>query len=216
MFKFSISVILMLCAGISFGQQDPEAKKILDRVAEKNKAYSTIQADFELTISNRRDDRESTSSGHIKLKGEMYYMETMGTQVFCDGKQTWSYMQDIKEVTISEANSHNGDILENPAKIFDFYNRDFKYRLVGEAKLDAGWTYEIDLFPNSLDQPYSRFKLLILRDSYEIYMIKALGKDGVDYGAHFKNYKYNETLPDALFTFDATKHKGVEVIDLRF
>lgn len=212
-----IFLFILLCiVPLVQAQQDPEAKKILDKVSEKSKEYSSIQADFEFIITNRREDYTSTSEGHIKIKGEKYYMETMDTRVYYDGKNIWSYLEDVNEVTITAANSEEEDVFENPVKVFDFYNRDFKYNLVGEAKLDVGWTYEIDLFPNNLEQPYSRFKILILRDTYEIYMIKAVGKDGVDYSARFTNFIYNEPLPDNLFTFKPSEHKGVEVIDLRF
>jgi outer membrane lipoprotein-sorting protein len=206
---FSVSLI-------GSAQQDPAAKEILDRVAEKNKQYISIQANFELIIENRREDQTSVSSGIIKIKGEKYYMESMGTKVFFNGTTIWSYMEDINEVTISEPDQNSDDIIENPVMIFDFYNRDFKYRLVGEAKLDEGWMYEIDLFPNSLQQPYSRFKIYIKRDTEELFMLKAVGKDGIDYVAYLKNMKYNEELSNDYFEFDPSRHKGIEVIDLRF
>jgi outer membrane lipoprotein-sorting protein len=215
--KQNIILILLFSVLISgFAQQDPNAKKILDRVAEKSKQYTSIQADFELTIENRREDQVSTSSGIIKIKGEKYYLESLGSKVFFDGKTLWSYMEDINEVTITEPDQESDDIIENPIKIFDFYNRDFKYHLVGEAKLDEGWMYEIDLFPNNLEQPYSRFKIYIKRNTEELFMLKAVGKDGIDYTAFLKNMKYNEDLPDEGFEFDPSKHKGIEVVDLRF
>lgn len=216
MIKISLKLVMLLVGLSVFAQQDPEAKKILDRVAAKSKEQSTIQAEFEFTITNRPEGKTSSSTGLIKMRGEMYYMESMGTKVYFDGTSIWSYLEDVNEVTISEAEEGDEDIMENPSKIFEFYNRDYKYKLVGEAMLDAGWTYEIDLFPNNLEQAYSRFKILVLRDSDEIYMIKAVGKDGVDYSAHFRNYIYNENLSSDYFTFDVSKHKGVEVIDLRF
>lgn len=215
--KYSFLLISIFSVSLmGFAQQDPAAKEILDRIAEKNKQYVSIQADFELVIENRREDQTSESSGIIKLKGEKYYMESMGTKVFFNGSTIWSYMEDINEVTISEPDLDSDDIIENPVKIFDFYNRDFKYHLLGEVKLDEGWMYEIDLFPNSLQQPYSRFKIYITRNTEELFMLKAVGKDGIDYSAFLKNMKYNEELSDNLFEFDPSKHKGIEVIDLRF
>jgi outer membrane lipoprotein-sorting protein len=209
-------IILFLVSLTGVAQQDPAAKEILDRVAEKNKQYKSIQANFELIIENRREDQTSGSSGIIKIKGEKYYMESMGTKVFYNGTTLWSYMEDINEVTISEPDQESDDIIENPVKIFDFYNRDFKYHLIGEAKLDEGWMYEIDLFPNNLQQPYSRFKIFIKRDNEELFMLKAVGKDGIDYEAILKDMKYNEELPESMFEFDPSKHKGIEVIDMRF
>ena len=126
-------IILFLVSLTGVAQQDPAAKEILDRVAEKNKQYKSIQANFELIIENRREDQTSGSSGIIKIKGEKYYMESMGTKVFYNGTTLWSYMEDINEVTISEPDQESDDIIENPVKIFDFYNRDFKYHLIGEG-----------------------------------------------------------------------------------
>lgn len=209
-------LVLFSAFATGFAQQDPSAKKILDGVADKNKQYRSIQADFELIIENRREDQISTSSGIIRIKGEKYYLESLGSKVFFDGNTLWSYMEDIKEVTITEPDQESDDFIENPIKIFDFYNHDFKYRLAGEVKLDEGWMYEIDLFPNNLEQPYSRFKIYIKRNTEELYMLKAVGKDGIDYTAFLKNMKYNEELPDKGFEFDPSKHKGIEVIDLRF
>jgi outer membrane lipoprotein carrier protein len=211
-----ISLTLITLCFFLKAQQDPEAKKILDLVSEKNKGYTTIQTKFVLTVENRREDKKSSTTGLLKIKGEKYYMESFGTKVFFDGKTLWSYAQDVNEVTINEPDTVSGDFVENPAMIFDFYNRDFKYKLVGETKIDAGWMYEIDLFPISLEQPYSRFKLYIKRDTYELYMVKAIGKDGVDYTANLKDTKYNEAIADDVFIFKPAKYKGVEIVDMRF
>jgi outer membrane lipoprotein-sorting protein len=216
MHKFILFPIFFLLFNTVFSQQDPEAKVILDRVAEKTKNYSTIQADFELIIENHRDGKNSKSIGSVKMKGEKYYIESMGSKVYFDGKTIWSYMEDLNEVNISVPDSAKEDFIENPTKIFSFYNRDFKYQLIGEVQTDEGWMYEIDLFPNNLDQPYSRFKLLVHRDTDDIYKVTAVGKEGVDYTAYIKNTKYNKPLTDDLFVFKPEKHKGIEINDMRF
>ena len=217
--KILSALLILLClAGKLFGQlgQDPEAKKILDRVSQKTKAYSTIQADFELNIENKQIKKTTKTTGLIKIKGDKYYMESMDTKVYFDGKTMWNYLVDDKEVTITTPDTSEMDFTENPVKIFTFYNNDFKYVLVGESRFDIGWTYEIDLFPKDLKQPYSRFKLFIRKDNDDIYMISAVGKDGITYTAYLKNLKYNEEIPDSQFTFDPAKHKKVEIEDMRF
>lgn len=206
---------LLLLPLWAFTQQDPEAKKILDEVSLKVKNCQTIQADFELVIEDKKSDKSTKSKGLVKIKGDKYYMESMGSKVFFNGKTMWSYLEDVNEVTISEPSQTDNDFVENPAKIFTFYNRDFKYHLVGEARLDAGWMYEIDLFPMTLDQPYSRIKIYVGRETKELYLIKAIAKDGISYSAFIRNTKYDEALNDNLFQFTPEKHKGIEIVDLR-
>lgn len=213
---FLIITIIIIGSLSSMAQQDPEAKKILDKVAAKSKTYSSIQADFELIIENRRDNKVSKTSGKIKIKDDKYYMETLGSKVYFDGTTLWTYQEDINEVIISSPDSDDDDFVENPSKIFDFYDRDFKYKLTGEVELDEGWMYAIDLFPINLQQPYSRYKVLIKKDSYELFLITAVGKDGIDYSASLFNTKYNENLDNSSFTFRPERHKGIEVVDLRF
>jgi outer membrane lipoprotein-sorting protein len=213
--NIAVLLLTILCTGLN-GQQDPEAKKILDRVSSKNKQYSTIESSFELSIENRREDFSSSSKGNIVIKGVKYYMETPGTKVFYNGETLWTFMEDINEVSISEPDKASGDFMENPTMIFDFYNNDFKYRLVGEVKLNDKWMYEIDLFPSDLDQPYSRFKIYIIKESEEIYRISAIGKDGIDYTATMYNSRYNVPVDDTKFIFDPEKYQGIEIIDLRF
>jgi len=210
-----LGIALLFSCGV-FAQQDPEAKKILDRVSQKVKSATTLQADFELAVENRTENQKTSSKGIIKIKSKKYYMESMGTKVYFDGTTMWSFMEDVNEVTISTPANTSDDFVENPALIFDFYNRDFKYRLVGEVNMDEGWMYEIDLFPMNLEQPYSRFKILIKRDTDELFMVSAVGKEGVDYTVNIRNLKYNQPISDSQFSFDQSKHKNVEVIDLRF
>lgn len=217
--KIITILFILLCLANKLSAQlgqDPEAKKILDRVSAKTKSHSTIQANFELDIDNRQIKKKTKSTGLIKIKGDKYYMESMGTKVYFDGKTMWNYLVDDKEVTITTPDTSEEDFVENPAKIFTFYNHDFKYVLVGESKFDIGWTYEIDLFPKDLSQPYSRFKLFTRKDNDDIYMISAIGKNGINYTVYLKNIKYDETIPDSQFTFDPSKHKKVEVEDMRF
>jgi outer membrane lipoprotein-sorting protein len=78
---FIVINIFLITVYSAIAQQDPEAKKILDRVAEKTKSHTSIQADFKLIIENRRDDKVSKTEGKIKIKGDKYYMESIGSKV---------------------------------------------------------------------------------------------------------------------------------------
>ena len=57
----------------------------------------------------------------------------MGSIVYFDGKTIWTYTEEFDEVIINEPDSLDDNFISNPAKIFYWYNRDFKYRYVGET-----------------------------------------------------------------------------------
>jgi len=215
MLKYSLLIFILLYANCAFCQQDSDARIILERVAEKTKSYKSIQADFELVIEDRKENIQTFSGGQILLKGNKYKVESMGSIVYFDGKTIWTYTEEFDEVIINEPDSLDDNFISNPAKIFYWYNRDFKYRYVGETLVNDRKMHEIDLYPRNLDQPYSRFKIFIDVDKNILSTIKVSGKDGIDYLISIKNYITNNELDDSIFTFDESKHKKVEIIDLR-
>ena len=204
-----------ILSGITFGQQDPEAKKILDQVAANTKKYKTIQADFKLSVINRPEKKTSDSEGKIKIKGDKYQMDMLGTKVYYNGKTMWNYNPDVKEVTITEPDKNDSDFMENPAKIFTWYNRDFKYQFIKKFKKNGRNFYEIYLFPKNLNQPYVRFNVIIDADTDQISSITSIGKEGIDYRIELSNIVTDKPLDNSIFEFDPAKHKKVEVIDMR-
>jgi outer membrane lipoprotein carrier protein len=214
--KYNLIIFLLLLAEYAICQQDPEARKILDAVAEKTKSYKSIQADYELIIEDHKENIQSDSKGQIIIKKNKYKLESTGSTVYYDGKTMWTYTQDNEEVVITEPDTLDENFLSNPAKIFYFYNRDFKYRYVGGVMTDNTKMYEIHLFPINLDQPYSRIKLYIDVNKDILSAISIVGKDGVDYNILLSNYITDKDFDDSVFTFDNSKFKKAEIIDLRY
>lgn len=209
-FLMSFSICFPLAA-----QQDPEAKVILDRMVEKLKQYQSIQSDFSLVVFDHKENHKSTSSGTILIKGDKYKVASGGTTVYYNGTTMWTYAEDNNEVTITEPDSQDDNFLSNPARIFAFYDRDFKYLYRGETTIDSTVMDEIDLFPRDLDQPYSRFKVFIAQQTGQLAILSAVGKDGVDYSVFLKNTVTNKVFSDAVFTFEPVKHKKITVVDMR-
>jgi outer membrane lipoprotein-sorting protein len=127
----------------------------------------------------------------------------------------WTYTPDNKEVTITEPNNKGSEFLSDPASIFTFYNRDFKYRYIRETVLSGSRCHEIDLYPKNLNQPYIRIKIFISVKNEMPEIISSIGKDGVDHTVYLKNFVFDREINDATFAFDPAKFKKVEVIDMR-
>ena len=214
--KYSLVIFILFLSKYAVCQQDPDARKILDIVAEKTKSYKSIQADYELIIDDRKEDIQSDSKGQIIIKKNKYKLESAGSTVYYNGKTMWTYTQDNEEVVVTEPDTLDENFLSNPAKIFYFYNRDFKYRYIGEVMTDKTKMHEIHLFPVNLDQPYSRIKLYIDVNRDILSAISVVGKDGVDYNISLSNYITDKDFDDSIFIFDKSKFKKAEIIDLRY
>ncbi len=214
--KYSLLIFVLLCIKYSYCQQDPDARKILDAAAEKTKSCKSIQAEYELIIEDRKEDIKSDSKGQIIVKNKKYRLESEGSSVYYDGKTMWTYTSDNEEVVVTEPDTLDENFLSNPAKVLYFYNRDFKYRYVGEVTAYNTRMHEIHLFPANLDQPYSRIKLYIDADKNLLSAVSIVGKDGVDYNISLSNYVTDKDFDDSVFTFDKSKFKKAEIIDLRY
>jgi outer membrane lipoprotein-sorting protein len=209
-----ILFLFPLCCPLA-AQQDPEAKEILDRMSEKIKQYQSMQLDFSLIVFDHKEKQKNTSNGTIIIKGDKYKVSSAGSTVYFNGTTMWTYDENDHEVTITEPDNQDDDFLSNPAKVFTFYNRDFKYVYRGETTIDSTAMDEIDLFPRNLDQPYSRFKVFIEKNTGQLAIFSAVGKDGIDYSVFLKNMVTNKDFPDAVFTFDPAKYKKISVVDMR-
>lgn len=195
--------------------QDPVAGQILERVAKKTNSLSSLQTDFELVIHDRKDGTRTTSKGTLLLKKEKYRLNSEGSMVYFDGTTMWTFIPENNEVTITQPELTSGNFLSNPSSFFDSYKEDFKYRYVREHVQNGIICQELDLFPKNLNQPYSRIKVIVNKTTDLPESISSIGKDGVDYIVSLKNVVINKLIADSEFTFNPSKHKKIEIVDMR-
>ncbi|MDR2929136.1 MAG: outer membrane lipoprotein carrier protein LolA [Cytophagaceae bacterium] len=215
--KTLVSVISIFAFATLLCAQSPDvlkAKAILDKVAEKTKTYSTIRADFSITLENKQANITDTYQGKIILKGNKYKAEIMNTETFYDGKTIWSYLPDANEVNVSDPSMMEDELLD-PASIFTIYDKNFKYIYAGETSINGKKADIVDLFPENRDKPYSRIKVYVYKDNLQFAKLVQIGKDGNNYIIDIKKMEINVPADDSMFKFDETKHPGVEVIDMR-
>ncbi|MDR2037815.1 MAG: outer membrane lipoprotein carrier protein LolA [Bacteroidales bacterium] len=212
---------LLICSVFSlYGQTDARSQKIMDEVVDKFKSYAGVQVDFSLTITNLQDNSEEEQKGKIWLKNEKYKLELPDNILFFDGTKLYQYYPDVNEVNINqpdleEVNDDEDIQLLHPQTIFNLSSKKFKSNLVKESTQYNRPVYEIDLYPVQLKTTkYSRIRLYIERNKLQIVYLKAFLKDGTQYTITFSPYNVTNALPDTFFTFDKSKHPGVEIIDL--
>ena len=193
------------------GNNDPEAKTVLDAVSAKFKTFKSIQAKFKIVIENNVGKVIGTKSGTVYLKGTKYRISiAIGQEVFCDGNNVWTYTKADNEVVISKLDMGNNTI--TPQKLFtNFYDKDFLYKLNGER---AG-KQEIELTPIDKTKPFYKVLVNVDKKSQTIANTKVFEKAGNRYTSSVAGMNTSVVLPDAQFVFDAKKYPGVNVEDNR-
>jgi outer membrane lipoprotein carrier protein len=198
----------------SLGTSDPDAKKVLDALSAKLKSYKAIQANFSLKVEDAKGKLQGNKNGTIYIKGTKYHISVTGQEIFCDGKDVWTYDKASNEVTIAKSDPTVNTI--SPEKFFtNFYDKDFLYKLNGESKQGGRTVQEVELTPVDKSKPYYKSYLYIDKALHTMASLKLLDKSGNVYTITTHNLNGNAPLTDAQFTFNKAKFPGVEEEDLR-
>jgi len=209
----AISLILIISSFLSFAQQDPEAKKILDQISEKTKTYKSIQIVFSYIFENKTENIHDTVTGEITIKGKKYKLKMLNYEIYYDGKTMWNYLPADAEVTISEP-VDDEESLTNPANLLTIYDKGFKYRYNGLINENKREFHEIDLFPkNPKEKKYFKVQLIVDKKTLNITKFITSTKDGSQVIVEVENMKTDIETDDSKFVFKPTP--DIEINDMR-
>jgi outer membrane lipoprotein-sorting protein len=198
----------------SLGKNDPEAKKVLDAVSAKFKSYKSLKGNFALEIKDAAGKVQGKKTGTVSMKGTKYRVSINGQEIFCDGKNVWTYDKGANEVQVAQFDNSSASI--TPQKLFtNFYDKDFLYKLNGEKTTGGKTIQEIELTPTDKSKPFFKVLLSIDKASKMITNTQIFEKSGNRYAYFMSNVVTNSNITDDTFVFDAKKYPGVEVVDLR-
>ncbi|MFZ1664597.1 MAG: outer membrane lipoprotein carrier protein LolA [Flavobacteriales bacterium] len=198
----------------SFGQDDPKSRAIVDQLIAKNKSYTSFDADFTSRLVNTASKLDVKQEGNIKVKGRKFRLTLLDNVVINDGTALYTYSKKSNEVSISDPKDMDETL--DPANLFNVYEKGFKSLYVGASMEDGVAVETIKLFP--LDPAKKAFHTVILtvdKNKMEPRKVLMKYKDGNEVTYTLKNFKPNQEMVDALFSFDKAKYPGVEVNDMR-
>lgn len=219
---YTVAIFLITVCCYSFaqnaskglGNSDPDAKKILDAVTAKFKTYSSVKAAFALKIENSAGKVQGTKKGTAYMKGNQYKVELTEQEIFCDGKNIWTYDKSSNEVQVSKFDPSSNNF--TPQKIFtNFYDKDFLYKLNEDVKEGGKTMQEIELTPTDKNKAFFKILAYVDKASKNIVSTKVFEKNGNRYTYNVTSFIPNAKLDNNLFVFDAKKYPGVETIDLQ-
>lgn len=212
---FSILTFFLSIFGYQPDKQlnDPKAKTLLDAVSKTYKGFNSIEAGFTLTTVNPQQNKTTTQTGNVWLKGEKYKLLMGKQEIFCDKQSVWTYLKDINEVQINDYEANKEDI--TPSNMFTIYQNDFNYMMNGEEVVDKTNCSVVDLMPKDKSKPFFKVRIWIDKNGKYIKRMKVFDKNGNLYTYNVTSFNSKANLEDNFFKFDATKHPGVHVEDLR-
>lgn len=195
---------------------DPEAVKVLNSLKKQYDQYTSVEADFVLTIEMPEED-PVIQKGNVKRQGDQYHISMPSQQIISDGKNLWFHQIDNKSVQWQTVDPDDtSDELLSPQNFMQFYeNGKFVAAPVTVANEDGQPVRWIELKPVDEDSEYFKFRVSIALKKDAIRQVKAFGKDGSRYTFAINALTPNKDFKASIFTFNAADFPGVTVEDLR-
>jgi outer membrane lipoprotein-sorting protein len=207
--------LLLLVSGFqfAFGQYDPKALEILEDMSSKYNEIPSFQAQFTYTLHNPQENINEEFNGEVTVKGEKFRLKMGGQEIYNNGNTVWTYLPEVNEVNIDNYYPESGDL--SPSKIYSAYRDGYKYMFLEEAK-EGNSTYEVvDLIPEDANNQFFKIRLKIDKNENALKSWEMFDKMGNRYKYMVTDFNAQADIKDNYFEFDPSRHRGVEIIDLR-
>ena len=215
--RLFIIVLVFFLGNNCFSQEaiDPKAKKILDELSAKTKTYTSVKAEFTITLIGKDKKTTEMQSASVLLKGSRYKLKIKGQDIISDGKTIWTCLMDSKETQINCVDAKSADAV-TPSNMFTLYETGFKYKFNKEEMQGGKMMQLIDLYPLNPDKKkFHTAKLVIDKTKKQIVSIKLMMKDGGIQTFVIKLFTPNAEMSDAMLMYDPKIYLGYEQVDLR-
>ncbi len=206
----NISAVILITLN-TYGQNDQEAIKILDKFSANALGSPSVSMKFNLVKTDLSENTNDTLKGSIILSKDKYKLDLPDNIVWFDGETSWSYLPAEKEVTINKADKKDNSFQNRPSAIFSMYKKGYKCRLI-EENSDL---YIIDLYPEDIKSDLLRVRLSIVKPQLDLKNLEYKKRDGVVITLDINEFNLKYKPEEGTFSFQPGKYKGVEVIDMR-
>lgn len=212
-------VILLIIASIAslmiLAQGSVPQMEILDQVAAKTEKYVGLKIDFTMYVENLHNAKRDSYKGNAIYTQGLYKMDIMGQVVYSDGKTNWTYLKDADEINITN-NSDNEAFMTNPQAILKDYKSKFKVNFISDKFEKNRALLEFDFYPKQIEnKKYSKITIRIDKTKKQIFSVRYVGKDGVNYLVEIDKMLENPTITDAEVKFNKASYPNAELIDMR-
>ena len=213
--KVTLLIISLFATLLLVAQGSVPQMEILDQVAAKTEKYVGLKIDFTLYVENLHNAKRDSYKGNAIYKTGLYKMDIMGQVVYSDGKTNWTYLKDADEINITN-NSENEAFMTNPQAMLKDYKSKFKVNYISDKFEKNRALMEFDFYPKQIEnKKYSKITIRIDKTKKQIFSVRYVGKDGVNYLVEIDKMLENPTIADTEVKFNKASYPGAELIDMR-
>ncbi len=196
-------------------KNDPEAKKVLDKIRKKYDAYNTLEATFSLAIEVPGAPKD-VQKGTVMQDGKKFRLDMSDQIVVSDAVTTWAYQKKANEVQVNNADPNDVNAFFTPKELLGRYQKgDYMYAITDKIMEGGKLLTQIEFKPKDKNAEYSKLRVSIDEKAGTMQGVKAFAKDGSRYTFTITRLSPNKAIPATQFTFDTNQFKGVRVEDLR-
>ena len=219
--------IILFCIGIvsvgisqtntmtSKSDSDPKAKVILDKLKKQFDTYKTIQLNFEFQLELPGQPVE-TQKGKLIQDGVKYAIVMKDQEIYANGKNTWFYLKNKKEVQVSDFVEGENDAFLSPKQMLSLYQKgDYVYSILEERKVGKTTFVDIEFKPLTKNADFTKLRLTIDKDSNSMVSLRVFSRDGSRYLLKMSSLIPNRTYGPETFVLNTKELKGVHIEDLR-
>lgn len=213
--KVTLLIISLFATLLLVAQGSVPQMEILDQVAAKTEKYVGLKIDFTLYVENLHNAKRDSYKGNAIYKTGLYKMDIMGQVVYSDGKTNWTYLRDAEEISITN-NGDNEAFMTNPQAILKDYKSKFKVNFISDKFEKNRALLEFDFFPKQIEnKKYSKITIRIDKTKKQIFSVRYVGKDGVNYLIEIDKMLENPTISDSEVKFSKALYPNADIIDMR-
>jgi len=218
--KKSISIIFLLVFFVSSltaqSQQDrlaeQKGQQLLKEASQHIKSFGTLKIHFTYEMENASQNVKEVMKGEVISQGDRYRMNLDGNLFVSDGKNTWSYIEEMNEVYINLLENSEGGL--TPTSILNEFETQFRAKHIKQETHNGKRVEIIDLVPTT-PQAFYKYRVAIDATSKMLVNTIAYDREGGIYTYTLDRVETNPTVSANQFTFNAASFPGIEIIDLR-
>lgn len=190
----------LLLAAPAFAQNG-RAAAVLGGLTEAMRAMGSYGVRFSVTAGEMRTE------GRYVVAGDSYYMRLGDAEVYCDGSVRYEVDNARREVSVDGVEAASRNILDNPARAFEFLDDEYRPELLSESDGRA----ELRLIPRKAGAATGAVTLTV----------DTATKRPVTLAYDFDGERVTVAIvgitsePEPLPHFDSRRYEGYEVIDFR-